>query len=192
MILAVFVTVVGQCAGVDPAHGGQKLPPFGFAVLGHCHFAAGDKQLAAFAGGDFGVMQLKRRVLRKPAAPLALAGDIVVKKADACPPYAVGAVDGRLECDLQPKAARKADAVAKLCIGGSCGTAVVDFFTVRGCLHPGRGKDDPAAAGFGSHCGKAAAGGVPAQHAAVREYGKIYGSKRVIEHGEATPLHEKI
>ena len=191
MILAVFVTVIGQCAGVYPAHGGQKLPPFGFTVLGHCHLAAGDEQLAAFAGGDFGVMQLKRCVLRKPTAPLALAGDIVVKKTDARPPYAVGAVDGRLECDLQPKAACKADAAAKLRVCGGGGAAVVDFFTVRGGLHPGRGKDDPAAAGFGGHCGKAAASGAPAQYAAVREYGKIDSSKRVIEHSEATPLHEK-
>ena len=163
------------------AHGGNEGAPLCFPVLGHGHFAAGQEQPTAFGFGKSRVVGLEGGVVGKPSAPLGLAGHIVVKKADARPPHAVGTVDGGLQRYLQAQLLGKADGTAQLLVCGGGIGAPVDLLTVRARLYSRGRQDDPVGCGGFHHGCHAAVGILAAQHAPVGKGCKIHPVKVVFQ-----------
>ena len=192
MILAVFVAVVAHRAVILLPHRRNERTPFGFPVLCHSHFTAGQEQPAAFGLRQCGVVDLECRVAGKPAAPFGLAGHIMVKKADACPPYPVGTVDGRLQCHLQAQLLCKPDGIAKLlvCWGGI--GLPVDLLAVRRGLHPAGRQDDPIRSGGFCHIRHTAAGSFPCKRSPVGKGRKIDTVKLFIPVHRKTSLYPEI
>ena len=177
MVLAVFIAVIAHRAVVLLPHGGNEGAPLRFPVLGHGHFAASQEQPTAFSFGKSRVVGLEGGVVGKPSAPLGLAGHIVVKKADARPPHAVGTVDGGLQCHLQAQLLGKADSTAQLLVcGGGIGVPV-DLLTIRARLYSRGRQDDPVGGGGFHHGCHAAVGSLAIQHAPPGKGCKIHPVK---------------
>src|SRR5699024_4304892 len=89
----------------------------------------------AFILGQGRKMHLECLVGRKPAGPFGLAGDVVVKKADARPPCAVQTIDGGLPENTHPPAVGKLRHGEQLLVGGGVPSGEVDL------LHKGVGLE---------------------------------------------------
>ena len=177
MVLAVFIAVIAHRAVVLLPHGGNEGAPLCFPVLGHGHFAAGQEQPAALGLRQCGVVGLEGGVVGKPSVPLGLTGYIVVKKADARPPHAVGTVDGRLQRHLQAQLLGKTDGTAQLlvCEGGI--GAPVNFLTIRARLYSRGRQDDPVGGGGFHHGCHTAVGSLAIQRAPPGKGCKIHPVK---------------
>ena len=181
MVLTVFIAVIAHRAVVLLPHGGNEGAPLRFPVLGHGHFAAGQEQPTAFGLGKSRVVGLEGGVVGKPSVPLGLAGHIVVKKADARPPHAIGTVDGRLQRHLQAQLLGKADGTAQLLVCGGGIGAPVDLFTVRVRLYSRGRQDDPVCPGLFCHIRQTAAGSIAGKHSPVGKGRKIDTVKVVFQ-----------
>ena len=177
MVLAVFIAVIAHRAVVLLSHGGNEGAPLRFPVLGHGHFAAGQEQPTAFGFGKSRVVGLEGGVVGKPSAPLGLAGHIVVKKADARPPHAVGTVDGGLQRHLQAQLLGKADSTAHLLVCGGGIGAPVNLLTIRARLYSRGRQDDPVGGGGFHHGCHTAVGSLAIQHAPSGKGCKIHPVK---------------